>query len=820
MFLSMLLSLIAISLVAAFLATNIHKWSLGITAVIGLFALNGGLGSLSFWLLAIISGGLAFFLNNPALRQQWISGPFLKIYRKMTPELSKTEQVALDAGTVGWEGDLFSGNPNWSKLLDTHTPSLTTEEIAFLDGPVEELCDMLRDWEITHIDADLNPETWQFIKDNRFFGMIIPKKYGGLDYSALAHRAVLTKIAGVSQTASTTVSVPNSLGPAELILKYGTDEQKNYYLPRLAQGIEVPCFGLTGPEAGSDATSIPDYGIVCKGKWKGKTVVGIRLNFDKRYITLAPDATLIGIAFQMFDPDGLMGDKQRLGISLSLIPADIKGLDVGRRHMPLNMPFSNGPVRGKDIFVPLDSLIGGPEMAGHGWKMLVECLSVGRAISLPSGSTGGAKTAALATGAYARIRTQFNQPIGKFEGVEEALARIAGNTYITSALSKMTAVAVDQGEKPSVPSAIAKYHTVELARKIVSDAMDVHGGKGIILGPKNYLGRGWQGMPISVTVEGANILTRSMIIFGQGAIRCHPYILKEMAAAALTDERASLKDFDKQLFGHIGFTISNAVRALLLGLTGSRLAKAPAGNDTARYYQHLSRYSSAFAFLADATLLTLGAELKRKERLSARLGDMLSHLYIGSAILKRFDDEGRPAADLELLQWSMEETIFQLQQAMRGILDNFPNPTVGIILKAIVLPLGARQKQPNDKLGGKLAQLLMTPSASRTRLCRGVYTSDRSGNPIGKMETALPIIIAAGNVEKKFIKASRAAKLDGYTWDEKLASALKQQLISEDEAVILRQARELRLEVIAVDDFDHQELKAAKVMGLEKANAA
>ncbi len=820
MFLSMLLSLIAVSLIASFLATNIQKWSLGIAAIVALFALNGGLASFGFWLLTAISAALVFFLNSPELRQQWISGPFLKIYRKMTPELSKTEKVALDAGTVGWEGDLFSGNPEWKKLLQMHTPNLSTEELAFLDGPVEELCGMLRDWEITHVDADLNPETWKFIKDNKFFGMIIPKEYGGLGYSAIAHRAVLGKIAGVSQTASTLVSVPNSLGPAELILKYGTDDQKSYYLPRLAKGIEVPCFGLTGPEAGSDATSIPDYGIVCKGKWKGKTVVGLKLNFDKRYITLAPDATLIGIAFQMFDPDGLMGEKKNLGISLSLIPADVKGLDVGRRHLPLNLPFSNGPVRGKDIFVPLESLIGGPEMAGHGWKMLVECLSVGRAISLPSGSTGGAKAAALASGAYARIRTQFNQPIGTFEGVEEALARIGGHTYITSALSKMTAAAVDLGEKPSVPSAIAKFHTVELARKVVSDAMDVHGGKGIILGPKNYLGRGWQGMPISVTVEGANILTRSMIIFGQGAIRCHPYVLNEMAAAALTDEKASLKAFDKQLFGHIGFTISNGVRALILGLTGSRLAKAPAGSDTARYYQHLSRYSAAFAFLADATLLTLGAELKRKERLSARLGDMLSHLYIGSAILKRFEDEGRPAADLDLLQWSMQETIFQLQQAMRGILENFPNAAVAVALKAIVLPLGAWQKQADDKLDHKIAQLLMTPSASRSRLCRGVYTSDRSDNPIGKMETALPIIIAANNVEKKYIKVSRSATLDGYTWDEKLQSALKQKLISKDEAVILRQARELRLDVIAVDDFDHQELKANQATRLEKANAA
>jgi len=820
MFLTMLLSLLAVTLVAAFLTTTLQTWSLGIAAVIALFAITGGLGHFSFWLLALIFGGTVFFLNSSALRQQWLSGPFLKIYRKMTPSLSETEKIALDAGTVGWEGDLFSGNPDWNKLLKTQTPKLTAEEQAFLDGPVEEFCDMINDWEITHIDADLNPEGWQFIKDNRFLGMIIPKEYGGLGFSALAHRAVLIKISTVSGVANTLVSVPNSLGPAELILKYGTDEQKNYFLPRLAKGEEIPCFGLTGPEAGSDATSIPDSGVVCKGKWKGKTVLGLRMNFDKRYITMAPDATLVGIAFQMFDPDGLLGDKKDLGITLNLIPADLKGLDIGRRHLPLNVPFSNGPVRGKDLFVPLDTIIGGPEMAGHGWAMLVECLSVGRAISLPSGASGSAKMCALTSGAYTRIRTQFNQPVGKFEGVQEALARIGGNAYTVTALSKATATAVDHGEKPSVPSAIAKYHTTELTRRIIKDAMDVHGGKGIILGPKNYLGRSWQGTPVGITVEGANILTRSMIIFGQGAIRCHPYVLKEMEAAAIENPEESLDKFDKLLFGHIGFTISNAVRALGLGLTGSRLAKAPAGASTARYYQQLSRYSAAFAFLADTTLLTLGAELKRKERLSARLGDMLSHLYIGSAVLKRFEDEGRPAADLTLLQWSMEENLYRLQEAMRGIVDNFPNAAVGFALKLLVMPLGSRQKQPSDKLGSKIAELLMNPSESRDRLCRGLYTSDRTGHPIGKMETALPIIIAAGAIEKKFIKAIRKAGIEGLTWDERLQNAMLQNLISQEEAVVLRQARELRLEIIAVDDFDHSEIKAAQALPRDKANAA
>ena len=441
----------------------------------------------------------------------------------MLPEISETEQVALDAGTVGWEGELFAGRPDWNLLKKQPYLELTVEEQAFVDGPVEQLCDMLDNWEITHRDADLNPETWAFLKKNRFFGMIIPKEYGGLGFSAMAHRAVLQKISSVCAVAGSTVAVPNSLGPGELLLHYGTEEQKNHYLPRLARGEDIPCFGLTGPTAGSDATSIPDYGIVCKGEYKGQEVLGIRLNFDKRYITLAPVATLIGIAFRMYDPDGLLGDKEDLGISLALVPRGTKGMEIGRRHMPLNLPFQNGPILGKDVFVPLDALIGGIDMAGQGWRMLVECLSVGRAISLPSTSTGGTKMGALATGAYARIRKQFNMPIGRFEGVEAALARIAGNAYATSALSRMTATAVDLGEKPAVTSAIAKYHTTEMAREVIKDAMDVHGGKGVILGPRNYLGRGWQGIPVSITVEGANIMTRNLMIFGQGAIRCHPY---------------------------------------------------------------------------------------------------------------------------------------------------------------------------------------------------------------------------------------------------------------------------------------------------------
>ncbi|MBC7989078.1 MAG: acyl-CoA dehydrogenase, partial [Luteimonas sp.] len=524
---------------------------------------------------AAIVALIAVPLLIPPLRKPFITAPLLKFYRQILPPLSQTERIALESGTVGFEGELFSGKPAWDKLLSQPKPVLTAEEQAFLDGPVEDLCKMIDDWEITHVHADLTPELWDYVKRNKFFGMIIPKEYGGLGFSAYAHHCVIQKIASISTVVSSTVGVPNSLGPGELLVHYGTQEQKDYYLPRLADGREVPCFGLTGPFAGSDATSIPDYGIVCQGEWNGASVVGIKLTFDKRYITLAPVATIIGLAFRMYDPDGLIGDKKDIGITLALLPRETEGVEVGRRHFPLNSPFQNGPVRGHEVFIPLSQLIGGEDYAGKGWQMLNEQLSVGRSITLPSTASGGAKSGAVVSGAYARIRKQFGLSIGRFEGVEEALARIAGKAFAISALSQATAAAVDRGEKPAVPSAIAKYHCTTMGREVVSDAMDVHGGKGIILGPRNYLGRSWQASPISITVEGANIMTRSLLIFGQGAILCHPWVLKEMRAAQNPDAAAGLEEFDRNLFGHIGFAISNALRSFWFGLTAARIGKAP-----------------------------------------------------------------------------------------------------------------------------------------------------------------------------------------------------------------------------------------------------
>ncbi len=806
----MLLTLLGISLVCAFYGTSLLLWTVAMAAGIFIFAVTGSIPVLSLVLIAAVFAVIAVPLNFRPWRQQLISAPFLKQFRRMLPSMSETEQVALDAGTVGWEGELFAGKPNWQLLKKQPYLELTVEEKAFIDGPVEELCDMLNQWEITHIDADLNPETWDFLKRNRFLGLIIPKEYGGLGFSAMAHRAVLQKISSICSVAGSHVAVPNSLGPGELLLHYGTEEQKNKYLPRLARGDEIPCFCLTGPTAGSDATSIPDYGIVCKGKYKGKEVLGMRLNFDKRYITLAPTATLVGVAFRLYDPDGLLGDKEDMGISLALIPRATKGLEIGKRHLPLNVPFQNGPVRGKDVFVPLDALIGGIEMAGQGWKMLIECLSVGRAISLPACSTGGVKMGALATGAYARIRKQFNLPIGRFEGIEAALARIGANAYATSALSRMTATAVDLGEKPAVPSAIGKYHATEMARRVIIDAMDVHGGKGIILGPRNYLGRGWQFIPVGITVEGANILTRNLMIFGQGAIRCHPYVIKEMEAARIEDVAERTNRFDQLLFSHIGFTIRNAVRSLVLGLSFGKFAAVPHDRKTAKYYQKLSRYSAALAFVSDISMLTLGGKLKQKEHISARLGDVLSHLYICSAMLKRYESQGRPAADQAILAWAFHNEIYRIQIALQRVVDNFPNRFMRGILSFVVFPFGRRERAPGDRLTHKVAQLLLTPSDTRDRLTDGIYKSAKTGHPVGLMEEALPQVIHAEPLERKLLKALKNDEISGITWEEQLQDAISCSVVTAEEADILVQVRKLVMEIIAVDEFDLEEIQAGR----------
>ncbi|KIO49534.1 acyl-CoA dehydrogenase [Nitrosospira sp. NpAV] len=751
--------------------------------------------------LVVVLGVILFV---PMLRRALISNRMLKFFRKILPQISQTEQEALDAGTVWWDGDLFSGKPDWNKLLAYPKPKLSTEEKAFLAGPVEQLCAMLDEWHITRELHDLPPHVWQFIKDNGFFGMIIPKQYGGHGFSALAHSEVVMKIGSRSGTAAVSVMVPNSLGPAELLLHYGTEEQKNYYLPRLAKGQEVPCFALTGPDAGSDAGSIPDFGIVCHGEFNGDpNVLGMRVTWEKRYITLGPVATLLGLAFRLHDPDGLLGDEKDLGITLALIPTHTAGVNIGRRHFPLDAAFQNGPNSGKDVFIPMDWVIGGRDGVGYGWRMLMNCLAAGRSISLPATSTGAAKLAARTSGAYGAVRVQFKTPIGRFEGVEEALARIGGNTYMMDAARVMTAGAVDLGEKPSVISAIVKYHLTERGRQTINDAMDIHGGKGICMGPSNYLGRNYQHIPVSITVEGANILTRNMIIFGQGAIRCHPYVLREIRAANDSNAARASLEFDRALIRHIVFSIGNGIRSLLHGLTGGYLASAPGsvGPEVHGYYSQLTRFSAAFALLADLSLLVLGGSLKRRERLSARLGDILSMLYLCSATLKRFKDDDRPAADLPLLHWSMRDALYRMQEAFDGLLGNFPGGAVGKrLLRFLVFPLGKSFAPPSDELGHKVAKLMLTPGEARDRLTAGIYMPESDDEPLNILEEAMRCAVVSEAVETKLRAAVKASRIPAQR-EEKIAAALKQRVITTHELELMGKMEALRRRVIMVDDF-------------------
>ena len=747
----------------------------------------------------------SLILAVPFLRRHLVSNPILKIFRKMLPPISQTEQEALDAGTVWWEGELFSGKPDWKKLLAYPKPQLSAEEQAFIDGPAEQLCAMLDEWKITHELKDLPPEVWQFIKDKGFFGLIIPKQYGGYGFSALAHSEVVMKIGSRSGTAAVTVMVPNSLGPAELLLHYGSEKQKEYYLPRLAKGQEVPCFALTSPEAGSDAGAMPDFAIVCRGEHGGQSdVLGMKVTWEKRYITLGPVATILGLAFKLYDPDRLLGKGEDLGITLALIPTNTPGVHIGRRHYPLNGAFQNGPNWGKEVFIPMDWVIGGQEGVGQGWRMLMNCLSVGRAISLPATSVGAAKLAARTAGAYSRVRTQFKTPIGYFEGVEEALARIGGNTYMMDAARVMTASAVDLGEKPSVASAIVKYHLTERGRQAVNDAMDIHGGKGICIGPRNYLGRTYQQIPVSITVEGANILTRNMIVFGQGAMRCHPYLLKEVNATHDNNPHSASLAFDEALTGHAKFTLRNTANALIYGLFGDYLKDNEPDNcapETAAYYRQLARYSATFACIADIGLMRLGGSLKRRERLSARLGDILSLLYLCSAALKRFEDDGRPGADLPLLHWCMQDALYRLQQAFDEFLANFPAHSAVIwLLRALVFPLGKRCRAPSDSLAHEVARLMMEPGAVRDRLTSGIFVPTADHEPMADLEQALRCVIECGAIEAKLREAVKQHRIADHG-DGQIVQALQLQIITQEEANLLHKLKDLRSRVVKVDDF-------------------
>ena len=792
-----LITLILLAGIAGYLRLSLQKSMWLYIAWLVLVPLTGALhGWMAFlWFIVLIK--LTIFSIEP-LRIKLVSKPIMKILKKNLPPISPTEKEALESGDVWWDAELFSGKPNWQRLRDISPARLTQKEKDFLNNQTETLCQMIDDWQITHELYDLPPEVWDYIKKERFFGMVIPEEYDGLGFSALAHSNVIMKVASRSITAAVTIMVPNSLGPGQLLLQYGTEEQKDQYLKNLAVGKEVPCFALTGPEAGSDASSIPDSGVVCEQDG----VLGIQLNWEKRYITLGPVATLLGLAFHLYDPDHLIGDKDDVGISLALIPTNHKGVEIGQRHFPLDMPFQNGPNFGKDVFIPMDWLIGGQKQAGHGWQMLVECLGEGRGISLPALSVGGGKLASRITGAYARIRTQFGLPIGKFEGVEMPLARILGNTYIMEAGRRLTLTALDQGNKPAIITALLKYQLTERMRHLINDAMDIQGGSGICLGPSNYIGRIYQSIPIAITVEGANILTRNLIVFGQGAIRGHPYLYKEMQAVEAND----LTAFDDALVNHSLFIQSNFMRSIWFGLTGG-IFETTGSPCTRPYYRHLTRLTANFALLTDYALLSLGGGLKRKERLSGRFADILSNLYLCSAVLKHFENQGEPAADLPLLDYACTLTIHRAQQAILAVIHNLPLPYLAKTLRFFMFPFGKPYSPPNDKQIHKVADIALHDSPTRDRLTQGIYSTDDPSDRTGRIEAAFHKILAVSELESRVKKARKLGEIQGKTQPDLINDAKHKKLITADEAEQLQAAWEAMRNAIAVDAFEPEYFK-------------
>jgi len=734
-------------------------------------------------------------MTDQSFRLKWLSRPAFRLARKAMPGLSATEREAIEAGDVWWDGDLFTGNPDWDKLLAVPPASLSADEEAFLAGPVETLCGMLDDWRITWTDRDLPEEAWDFLKRHRFFGMIIPKEHGGLGFSAYAHSEVVRKISTRSVAAAVATMVPNSLGPGELLMRFGTKEQQDYWLPRLADGREIPCFGLTSPEAGSDAASMTDTGIVCRGEHEGREVLGIRLNWHKRYITLGPVATVLGLAFKLHDPERLLGQEEEIGITVALVRTNTPGVEIGRRHIPCFQMFQNGPNEGRDVFIPLDDVIGGRERVGQGWRMLMSALAAGRGISLPSLSAAGAAFAAHTSGAYARVREQFHIPIGKFEGVQEKLAAIAGTAYQLDAARRLTCAGLDQGHHPAVISGIMKLQATERMRTALNDAMDIHGGKAVIDGPLNYLGNFYRAIPVGITVEGANILTRCLIVFGQGSIRSHPFILKELLALADTDETRGLAGFDDVFWKHVGHTTKTFFRAWGRSWSGGLLSPAPNAGAASRFYRQLGRYAAGFALAADFAFLTMGGALKRRELISARFGDILSELYLLSAALKRWQDEGRQRDDLPLLRYCMAQGFRTIEARFAEIFANLPNRPAAWLLKLIVQPFGAKALGPSDTLVAQCAAILLAPSPARDRLTPGLYHG-RNDEGLARLDRAFALVTETQAIHDRLKRENRP------DWRAAHAS----DALSNAEARLMEEAENAVAAAIAVDSFAPEEL--------------
>ncbi len=808
MLIAILLTLLVAAVAGLILAYKGHGYQAWVAALfiilVGWAFSAGGVGAL-WWTIAIITFVAAAAFGVGAIRKAISAKLLMPLMRSALPKIGKTEKTALEAGTVWWDGDLFSGDPNWKKLLAYEEPQLTEEEQAFLDGPVTELCRMLDDWQIAQ-DHDMPDEVWQYMKDNGFFAMIIPKAYGGKEFSALCNSRVVTMISSRSVVAAVTVMVPNSLGPAELLLHYGTEEQKNHHLPRLASGEDIPCFALTGPEAGSDAGSIQSEGIVCEREVDGEKILGVSLTFRKRYITLAPVATLIGLAFKLKDPDGLLGKTRNLGITCALVPSDTPGIQQGNRHDCLGVHFMNGTLAGDDVFVPLNAIIGEKDGAGEGWKMLMDCLAAGRAISLPALSVGCAQLAARVTGAYGTVREQFNTPIGRFEGIEEPLARIGGYAYLMSAARTLTCGALNAGEQPSVISAIMKAYMTEGMRKVMMDAMDIRAGSAIVRGRRNILARAYQSVPIGITVEGANILTRTMITYGQGAIRCHPFVQSEIQSIEDNDANA----FDRAMFGHINHATKNFVRAFMLGLTNGALAREFVDSKVSGYFQQLTRFSAAFSSASEIAMLTLGGKLKRREKIAGRLADCLAWMYIASAVLKRYADSETKKEDLPFVQWACETALYEIQSALDGVCANLDSALAGRLLRLIILPRGRKVRPPKDKHGAHIARALLEDRAERERLTADIFIPDQDEPGLGMLEAGLDRAVESIKVETKLRDAVRAGKLERAPGPVLAKNGVIANIITPEEYEQIEEADHVRDIVITVDEYTPEEFAALK----------
>ncbi len=819
--------LFAVVGIAAFLVLGMRRaalWQWGVAAlVLGIISrlqFDGGLAiatGMVGWIIALLPGAILLLLALKPVRLVVLTTPAYGLVRRILPRVSRTEQEALDAGTVGWDAELFSGRPDWSKLSAVPAQTLTAEEQAFLDGPVEKLCAMLDDWDIRHVRADLPPEVWQFLKDNGFFGMLIGKEHGGLGFSAQAQSMVVSKVTSRSVAAGITVMVPNSLGPGELLEKYCTPAQKEKYLRRLATGQEIPCFALTGPHAGSDAAGMRDVGVVCHEIYEGKKTLGVRLTWDKRYITLAPVATLVGLAFNLRDPDGLLGGEVERGITLALLPADYPGVEIGRRHYPARAAFMNGPIRGKHVFVPMEFLIGGVDYVGHGWRMLMECLSTGRAISLPAIGSMSIKAALRVTSAYARLRRQFGIPIGLMEGVAAPLSRIAKSAYLFEAGRSATAAMVDAGQKPAVVSALLKYRSTEAMRDRLNDALDIHGGRAVQDGPSNYLFAAYATTPVAITVEGANILTRSLITFAQGALRAHPYLYREIEAARSTDRKAGIEAFDSAFGGHVSFMLRNITGSFLHALTGGRFTASPVEDGSAVWYRAVNRYSQSFALVGDWTVAFLGGDLKRKQQLSGRMADILSELYLLSVVLKRFEDVGRPEIERPVVDAIARDCIHAIETGFAGVFANFPNAVLRTAMRVLVFPLGRHAQPSSDRENYRLARAVLRPGELRDRLTPGMYLTSDTRDPTGLLEDALRKVTAAEEIEGKFIRAIKKSVISLRHDRDAISDAVEAGVITSEEAATLRLADQATEKAIRVDDFAFDELARVELPAITEA---